>query len=114
MPVLDGNGNPTFDAYGRRVVTNQDVPVSGCDWEVTEAIENESNVTVVRLDGRGMLPPGTPADYTDAVTDPTGRKFELHGPPRPVLDIGSDTVDHLEIAGRSSLDSSNTDSREEG
>ncbi|MEV6258078.1 hypothetical protein AB0L97_32970 [Nocardia sp. NPDC051911] len=113
VPVVDGNGHPVLDAYGRREITPVDETVTGCDWEVTESIEDESAVTVVRLDGRGMLPPGTSAAYTDAVTW-NGIKFELHGPPRPVADISSDAVDHIALTGRSYLDSNNPDSREEG
>lgn len=112
VPTLDGNGNPVFDAYGVPVVTDSDVTVSGCDWEVTASEETESNVTFTRLDGRGMLPPGTPADYTSAVTDPSGIKFEVHGAPRPVPDISTGAIDHIAITGHSYLDSSNPASRE--
>lgn len=113
VPVVDGNGVPVLDAYGRKQITPDDVTVTGCDFEATESLEEQSATTVVRLDGRGMLPPGTECAYADAVTW-NGIKFELHGPPRPVSDIGSTAIDHIEISGRSSLDSSNPDSREEG
>ncbi|MGW0052046.1 hypothetical protein [Nocardia nova] len=113
VPQVDGNGRPVLDAYGRKQVTVVDDVVTGCDWEVTESVEDESAVTIVRLDGRGMLPPGTAVAYTDAVTW-NGIKFELHGPARPVPDIDGAGIDHIAVTGRSSLDSNNPDSREEG
>lgn len=114
VPVVDGNGDPVLSPSGREQVTVVDDTVTGCDWDVTESIENESAVTVTRLDGRGMLPPGTPVSYTSAVTDPTGTKFEVHGPPRPVLDIDTSAVDHIAITGHSFLNSGDPNSREEG
>lgn len=113
-PVLDSNGKPTFDAYGRKLITETDLSVDGCDWEVDASEETESNITITRLDGRGMLPPGTPVDYMSAITDPTGTKFEVHGPPRPVPDIRTGAIDHIAISGRSSLNSGAAGSREEG
>jgi hypothetical protein len=119
IPVLDGGGNPVLDAYGREQITESDVSVPGCDFVVTASEETESNTTITRLDGKGMLPPGTPALYTSAVTwtDPdteVGIKFEVHGPPRRVPDIRTDTTDHIAISCRSYLDSSDAANREEG
>lgn len=114
VPVVDGNGKPVLTPTGREQVTIVDVTVPGCDWEVTESLETESNVTITRLDGRGMLPPGTPVAYTSAITDPTGTTFEVHGPPRPVPSIRTSDIDHIAITGRSSLNSADPNSREEG
>lgn len=112
VPQLDGNGNPVLDAYNRPVpAADVDTSVPGCDFEVTESVEDESNVVRIRLDGKGMLPPGTAVDYTYAVTW-EGTKFELHGPPRPVPHIGTNGIDHIAISGRSYLDSANPASRE--
>lgn len=113
VPVVDGGGNPVLDPYGRTQVTVSDVPVSGCDFEVTASEETESNVTITRLDGKGMLPPGTVADYTSAVTW-NGTKFEVHGPPEPVSEIRTPAINHIAIRCRSYLDSSNTANHEEG
>ncbi|KZM70760.1 hypothetical protein [Nocardia terpenica] len=113
IPVVDATGRPVLDAYGREQVTDIAVTVAGCDFEVTASLETESAVTITRLDGRGMLPPGTPVDYLSAVTW-QGIKFEVHGPPRPVPAIRTGAIDHIAVTARSSLDSTNPASREEG
>ncbi|MEU6582819.1 hypothetical protein [Nocardia sp. NPDC046763] len=112
-PVLDGSGKPVPNAYGRQQIVETDVAVTGCDMWVTESQETENAVTVTRLTGRAMLPPGTQVDYTTALTW-QGIKFEVHGPPRPVTNIRDSSVDHIVITCRSYLGSSIPGTREDG
>ncbi|GAB3211343.1 hypothetical protein [Nocardia tengchongensis] len=121
IPILDGNGKPVLNAYGRAQITESDVPVDGCDFWVTESQETENAVTATKLTGRGMLPPdvgtllppGAALDHTAAVTW-QGIKFEVHGPPRPVANIRDTNVDHITITCRSYLGSSIPGTREDG
>ncbi|WP_063039721.1 hypothetical protein [Nocardia pseudovaccinii] len=94
-PVLDGDGNPTYDGYNRPLM--QDVPttVEGVAFELLSSDETNSNVNPTKLVGRAFLPFGTVISAQSRITW-QGLDFEVFGPPRPQLD-NDGQGDHIEV-----------------